>query len=71
MFLMDTLGRRSLLLLTFPFLAICQASMAGSLVNSESDPRNDLGTKGFVASMYLFCIFYSIGEGPVPFVRIK
>ncbi|KAK9777174.1 hypothetical protein SCAR479_06242 [Seiridium cardinale] len=62
---MDTLGRRTLLLLTFPFLAIFQATMAISLT---APIGNDASIGGFVTSMYLFCIFYSIGEGPVPFV---
>ncbi|KAI1854637.1 hypothetical protein JX266_000755 [Neoarthrinium moseri] len=63
-FLMDTIGRRALLLLTFPFLALFQATMAISLTSSG----NVAGIVGFTVSMYLFCIFYSVGEGPVPFV---
>ncbi|KAI0447220.1 hypothetical protein F4803DRAFT_546436 [Xylaria telfairii] len=60
LFLIDTLGRRGLLLLTFPFLAIFQALMATTAwVNSFP---------GLIISMYLFCVFYSLGEGPVPFV---
>lgn len=54
---MDTFGRRSLLLMTFPFLAAFQFMMAGVT-----------GYEATVAAMYMFCAAYSVGEGPVPFV---
>lgn len=54
---MDWVGRRHLLLATFPFLALFQFLMAG--LPSRT---------GMVVAMYFFCFFYSIGEGPVPFV---
>ena len=55
--LMDTIGRRGLLLMTFPFLAAFQFMMAG-VTSYEAT----------VTAMYMFCAFYSVGEGPVPFV---
>lgn len=54
---MDTVGRRGLLLTTFPLLAAFQFMMAGVT-----------GWEATVTAMYMFCGFYSIGEGPVPFV---
>ncbi|RWR00157.1 MFS sugar transporter [Paecilomyces variotii] len=50
-FTIDTWGRRNLLLFTFPFLAI------------TFKKRLAMVTTG----MYLFEVFYSPGEGPVPF----
>lgn len=58
---MDLWGRRRLLLSTFPFLAICQFAMAAV-------PRDS--TSGMAAAMYLFCVFYSAAEGPIPFVSV-
>ncbi|KPI40565.1 Inositol transporter 1 [Cyphellophora attinorum] len=62
---MDTLGRRSLLLLTLPFMAITMflASLAFSIPEAK---HPDLRL-GLLASMiYLFCALYSPGMGPVP-----
>lgn len=58
----DTLGRRSLLLFTFPFLALFQIFNAIAFKTAASNWRLA------VAGTYLFTIFYSPGEGPVPFV---
>ncbi|KAL2278697.1 hypothetical protein FJTKL_14255 [Diaporthe vaccinii] len=55
--LVDWVGRRNLLLASFPFLALFQFLMAALS-----------STEGMVAAMYLFCAVYSLGEGPVPFV---
>lgn len=60
----DTLGRRSLLLMTFPFLALCQLIIAVGLALPDSSSK----WKMAICGMYLFGIFYSPGEGPVPFV---
>jgi hypothetical protein len=76
---MDTYGRRSLLLTTLPFLGMGQFMMgaavgytntdAGHLLPAESgDPAAGLNNGLAVAGMYLFCVFYSVGLGPVPFV---
>ncbi|KAF2811506.1 putative MFS sugar transporter [Mytilinidion resinicola] len=71
-FTIDTFGRRKLLLVTFPFLAITllwtgmsffiDPPPAGSNV-SKSKARLGMVTTG----MYLFECFYSPGMGPVPF----
>ncbi|KAG9943298.1 MFS transporter, partial [Aureobasidium melanogenum] len=60
----DVYGRRSLLLWTFPFMALFLCVTAGAFY------INDATTKlGVVAAgIYLYVIAYSPGEGPVPFV---
>ena len=64
-FLIDTFGRRSLLLATFPAMAICHMWTGFAfLCRNNTVRRKILVTLG----MYLFCIVYSPGEGPVPFV---
>ncbi len=69
----DTFGRRSLLLVTFPFLAIFQLLNAiafrPSTWNSKTQ-TTDNSTPLAIAGLYLFAIAYSPGEGPVPFVCI-
>lgn len=63
----DTFGRRNLLLTTFPFLAICLLWTGFSFWIepdiADSKKRVAMVTTG----MYLFEVFYSPGEGPVPF----
>lgn len=61
----DTFGRRNLLLCTYPFLAFFQLLTAmGFLLPTSSHSQTGLVLTG----MYLFSIFYSPGQGPVPFV---
>lgn len=60
---MDSLGRRSLLLLTLPFMSLTM--LAASL--AYSIPRDHPAHFGLLATMiYLFCAEYSPGMGPVP-----
>lgn len=59
-FIIDTVGRRTLLLTTFPFLALFNTLTAVGLAVKQYYLA--------VVAMYLFDIFYSPGEGPVPFV---
>lgn len=50
-------------MVTIPFLALSHLIMAlSSIANDEG--RSNV----FLAGFYLFCIFYSPGLGPVPFV---
>ncbi|PON20909.1 hypothetical protein TGAM01_v210194 [Trichoderma gamsii] len=60
----DTFGRRSLLLFTFPQMAwTLLAAGLCNLIPGKNGPH-----LGFVAFfIYLFAAFYSPGEGPVPF----
>lgn len=60
----DTFGRRGLLLFTFPnmFWTLLAAGMCYYI------PKDDPAHLGMIAFfIYLFCAFYSPGEGPVPF----
>lgn len=60
---MDTLGRRSLLLLTLPLMALTMfcAGLTFSI------PADNLAHFGLLAILiYLFCALYSPGMGPVP-----
>lgn len=56
----DSIGRRSLLLVTFPFLALFQLMTAISLTKNQPIAA--------IVGTYLFGVAYSPGEGPVPFV---
>jgi hypothetical protein len=57
-------------LATFPFMAICHALIAIAFGVTDADQTSNLRIGLTIASMYLFGIAYSPGEGPVPFVRI-
>ncbi|KAG6325923.1 hypothetical protein ID866_13166, partial [Astraeus odoratus] len=59
----DTFGRRNLLLFTFPCMAICLLITGFSFWIPSEKGR----VAGVSIGMYLFTIFYSPGEGPVPF----
>ncbi|EXJ94720.1 hypothetical protein A1O1_03117 [Capronia coronata CBS 617.96] len=61
---MDTFGRRSLLLLTLPLMAV---TMLGAGLSFKI-PTESVAHFGLVATLiYLFCALYSPGMGPVPF----
>jgi len=62
-YLIDTFGRRNLLLVTFPFLALFQLLNAVAFKSEDSHL--------IIAGLYLFAVAYSPGEGPVPFVCIS
>jgi sugar porter (SP) family MFS transporter len=66
LFLIDTKGRRTLCLITFPIMCIFLLAAGLSLLQPEDASR---GAKiGPVALfIYLFTIAYSLGEGPVAF----
>ncbi|GAA5951544.1 hypothetical protein JCM3765_005965 [Sporobolomyces pararoseus] len=61
----DTYGRRTLLLVTFPLMALflLMTGMAFFIPESAGDARIAVVALG----IYLHCIAYSPGEGPVPF----
>lgn len=64
LFTIDRWGRRNLLLFTFPWLAIFLLWTGMSFfIPDTSKARVAMVTTG----MYLFEVFYSPGEGPVPF----
>ena len=60
----DTFGRRALLLFTFPHMAWTLLASAFCFYVSPKIPAH-LGLVAFF--IYLFAAFYSPGEGPVPF----
>ncbi|RPA97746.1 hypothetical protein L873DRAFT_1689777 [Choiromyces venosus 120613-1] len=62
-FTIDTFGRRNLLLVTFPLMALFM--LITCLLNNIS---NGEGPSLTLIGMYLFTVVYSPGEGPVPFV---
>lgn len=61
-FTIDTFGRRSLLLATFPNM--CWTLLAGGMCFFIQD--TGLRTTLVAVFVYIFTAFYSIGEGPVP-----
>ncbi|PPJ54091.1 hypothetical protein CBER1_06318 [Cercospora berteroae] len=66
LFLIDTKGRRTLTLATFPFMCIFLLAAGLSLLLPEDAPRGQrIGP--VVLFVYLFTIAYSLGEGPVAF----
>ncbi|PYH88618.1 hypothetical protein BO71DRAFT_488613 [Aspergillus ellipticus CBS 707.79] len=66
-FTIDTWGRRNLLLFTFPFLAIFLLWSGFSFWIDSDDPTSKKRVAMVTTGMYLFEVFYSPGEGPVPF----
>ncbi|OQE37943.1 hypothetical protein PENCOP_c009G08256 [Penicillium coprophilum] len=65
LFLIDTKGRRTLTLITFPLMCVFLLAAGLSLLNkTESQAATIAPVALFV---YLFTIAYSLGEGPVAF----
>ncbi|PHH83064.1 hypothetical protein CDD82_3722 [Ophiocordyceps australis] len=64
----DTFGRRSLLLFTFPqmFWTLLAGGLCTLIPSSEANP-SDVRTGLVCLFVFLFGAFYSPGEGPVPF----
>lgn len=62
-FLIDKVGRRLLLLTTFPLMSVLQLAIGLSFHAPEAHIHGLV-----VAFTYLFCVAYSIGEGPIPAV---
>ncbi|KAI4282734.1 MAG: hypothetical protein L6R35_005322 [Caloplaca aegaea] len=65
LFLIDTKGRRTLTLATFPFMAIFLLAAGLSLLKDTGSRGEQIGP--VVLFVYLFTIAYSLGEGPVAF----
>ncbi|KAF8126462.1 MFS transporter [Mycena galopus ATCC 62051] len=64
-FLIDTKGRRTLTLATFPLMCLFLLAAGLSLLKTEGSQGARLGP--LVLFVYLFTIMYSLGEGPVAF----
>ncbi|KAK4698740.1 hypothetical protein P7C70_g7528, partial [Phenoliferia sp. Uapishka_3] len=69
LFTIDTFGRRSLLLATFPNMAWSLLAVGFSfLIPDGPDGFATPAKLGCIAVfIYIFAAFYSVGEGPVPF----
>ncbi|KAJ4424046.1 hypothetical protein N0V82_001293 [Gnomoniopsis sp. IMI 355080] len=65
LFLIDTKGRRTLTLITFPLMCIFLLAAGLSLLNTDGSRASQIGP--VVLFVYLFTIMYSLGEGPVAF----
>ncbi|KAJ7224738.1 MFS transporter [Mycena haematopus] len=65
LFLIDSKGRRTLTLATFPLMCIFLLAAGLSLLKTEGSQGARLGP--LVLFVYLFTICYSLGEGPVAF----
>lgn len=65
LFLIDTKGRRTLCLITFPLMCIFLLAAGLSLLKTTGSDAAQLGP--VVLFVYLFTIMYSLGEGPVAF----
>ncbi|KAH7134526.1 putative facilitated glucose transporter [Dactylonectria estremocensis] len=65
LFLIDTKGRRTLTLITFPLMCIFLLAAGLSLLNDSGSRGAQIGP--VVLFVYLFTIAYSLGEGPVAF----
>lgn len=66
----DTFGRRNLLLVTFPIMAIWLFFTGFSFLidgHLPADQPSDARLACVTLGMYLFMVTYSPGEGPVPF----
>lgn len=66
-FLIDKAGRRLLLLTTFPLMSVLQLAI-GLSFGSNRPVMDNHRQVAIVVFSYLFCVAYSIGEGPVPLV---
>jgi sugar porter (SP) family MFS transporter len=65
LFLIDTKGRRTLTMITFPFMCVFLLAAGLSVLNNTDNNAAKLGP--IVLFIYLFTIAYSLGEGPVAF----
>lgn len=65
LFLIDTKGRRTLTLITFPGMCIFLLAAGLSLLNHSGSTAGQIAP--VVLFVYLFTICYSLGEGPVAF----
>ncbi|KAL8760558.1 MAG: hypothetical protein Q9184_003269 [Pyrenodesmia sp. 2 TL-2023] len=65
LFLIDTKGRRTLTLISFPLMCIFLLAAGLSLLKTTGSRGEQLGP--VVLFVYLFTIAYSMGEGPVAF----
>lgn len=68
LYFIDSYGRRSLLLATFPNMAWTLLVGGLCFLIEPYDPDSEIRTGIVACFVYLFTIAYSLGEGPVPFM---
>jgi sugar porter (SP) family MFS transporter len=69
LFTIDTFGRRALLLATFPGMIITLLGTGLSFLIPYTEGSGSKARLGVVATfVYIFTMFYSVGEGPVCFL---
>lgn len=61
----DKFGRRPLLLFSFPFMSL--SLLFTGLCFLIPEEQKDLRVGLIALGIYVYCLFYSPGEGPVPF----
>ncbi|KAH9814224.1 hypothetical protein DFH28DRAFT_972700 [Melampsora americana] len=67
LYTIDTFGRRNLLLVTFPAMALCLLATGMAFYIPQDGPDDHRRVSVVAAAIYLYMAFYSPGEGPVPF----
>ncbi|KAA1129411.1 hypothetical protein PGTUg99_032672 [Puccinia graminis f. sp. tritici] len=67
MYTIDTFGRRNLLLVTLPCMAVCLLVTGMAFFIPQGDENDHRRISVVASAIYLFMAFYSPGEGPVPF----
>ena len=65
LFVIDLIGRRYLLLWTFPWMA---ALFLGAGLSYVGRQQEDHASAPVIVLLFLFVAVYSLGEGPVPLV---
>jgi hypothetical protein len=63
----DTFGRRNLLLVTFPIMALWLFFTGSSFLITPDQPDSPARLACITVGLYMFMVTYSPGEGPVPF----
>ena len=62
--LLDTLGRRTLMMLSHAGMAVCLSGVAASAWAGQG---NRTASAASLALIFLYCAFFALGAGPVPF----
>ena len=64
----DSVGRRKLLLFTFPLMSLALLMTGfGFWIPSDTDTNRHGRLACITLGIYLFAVFYNFGEGPIPF----
>ncbi|KAG0144645.1 hypothetical protein CROQUDRAFT_47011 [Cronartium quercuum f. sp. fusiforme G11] len=66
LYTIDTFGRRNLLLVTFPAMALCLLATGMAFFIPQNGPDDHRRVSVVAAAIYLYMAFYSPGEGVTP-----